>query len=80
MQELRPTVDDEHIEVIEHLKYLGSRNSADGNCNDDFKSRIGMAKKRMLDLVPIWRYWGINKELKWNYNNIVHSSVRTVLI
>ena len=26
------TVDDEHIEVVEHFKYIGSLKSADGNC------------------------------------------------
>ena len=44
-----PTVDDVQIEVFEYFKYLGSLKSA------DMKSRIGMAKKRMLDIVPIWR-------------------------
>ena len=48
------TVDDEQIEVVEHLKYLGSLNSADGNnCSKDTRSRIGMVKKLMFDLVPI---------------------------
>ena len=28
------------------------------------KSLIGLAKKRMIDVVPIWRDMGINKELK----------------
>ena len=47
-----PTVDDVQIEMVEHFKYIGSLKSVDGNCN---KSRIEMAKKRMLDMVPIWR-------------------------
>ena len=47
------TVDNEPIEVVEHFKYLGSLKSAYGNCSKDTRSRIGMAKKRMLDLVPI---------------------------
>ena len=67
------------MDVVQHFKYIGSLKSADGNCNNDITSRIGMAKKIMLDMVPIWRDRGINKELKWNYN-IVHSLVRTVLI
>ena len=61
------SVDDEEIEVVEHFKYLGSRKSADGNCNNsnkDTRSRIGMAKKRMLDLVPICKDRGITKDLK----------------
>ena len=31
-----------------------------GNCNNDIKSRIGMDKKNMLDMVSIWRDRGIN--------------------
>ena len=58
------TVDDEQIEVVEHFKYLGSLKSADSNCSKDTRSRIGMATKRMLDLVPIWKDRGINKYLK----------------
>ena len=46
------TVDDEHIGAVEHFKYLGSLKSGDGNCSKDARSRIGMVKKRMLDLVP----------------------------
>ena len=69
-------MDDEDIEVVEHLKYLGSLKSADGNCNKDTRSRIGMAKKRMLDLVPIWKDKGINKDLKMK---LVSSLVLAVL-
>ncbi len=49
------SVDDEEIEVVEHFKYLGSLKTADVNCSKGTRSRIGMAKKRMLDLVPIWK-------------------------
>ena len=69
-------MDDEEIEVVEHFKYLGSLKSADGNCSKDTRSRIGMAKKRMLDLVPIWKDRGITKDLKMK---LVRSLVWTVL-
>ena len=73
---------DVQIEVVEHFKYHGSLKSANGNCNSDIESRIGLAKKRMFDMVPIWRDRGINKELNIEpYNNvIVHSLLRTVSI
>ena len=58
------TVDNEPIGAGEHFKYIGSLKSADGNRSKDTSSRIGMAKKRMLDLVPIWKDRGINKYLK----------------
>ena len=55
------TVDDGQIEVVEHFKYIGSLKSGDGNCYNDIKSRIGMAKKIILDLAPIRRDRGIKR-------------------
>ena len=66
------------IEVVDLFKYRCSLKSADGNCNNDTRTRVGLAKKRMLDLVPIWRDRGIKKELKMEL--IVHSVVWTVLV
>ena len=65
---------DKDDEVVEHFKYIGSLKSADGNCSKDTRSRIGMAKQRMLDLVSIWR--GINEDLKMK---LIRSLVWTVL-
>ena len=42
---VRSRVDDVQIEVVEHFKCIGSLKLAGGNCNNDIKSRIGMAKK-----------------------------------
>ena len=58
------TVDDEQISLVEHLKYLGSLKSADGNYSRDTRPRIAMAKQRVFHLVPIWRDRVINKDLK----------------
>ena len=64
MHELQ-SVDDEHMGGWTfQIVYVGSLKSADGNCSKDTRSRSGMAKKRMLDLVPIWRDRGLNKDLK----------------
>ena len=57
-------MDNEQIEVVEHFKYIGSLKADDGNCSKDTRSRIGKAKKIMIDLVPIWKDRGINKDLK----------------
>ena len=78
-------MDGEPIEVVEMFKYLeiSSLKLSDANCNNDIRSRIGMAKQRMpnLHVVPIWRDRGINKELKWKLGtSIVRSFVWTVLI
>ena len=48
------------IEVTAHARW----NVELAYCIDDTRSRIGMAKKRILDLIPIWRSIRINKELK----------------
>ena len=67
-------MDDEHIEVVEHFKYLGSLKSADDNWSRDARSRIGMAKKIRLDLVPIWRNRGTNKDLNMELVRLLVSS------
>ena len=46
------------------------------NCSKDTRSRIGMARRRMLDVVPLWKDRGINKDLKMK---LVRSLVWTVL-
>ncbi len=66
----------EQIEEVEHFKYLGSLKAANGRCEKDIRTRIGMAKKRMLELVPIWKDRGIRKELKLK---LVRALIWTVL-
>ena len=70
-----------YIWVGEHFKYVSRvTKSADGNCKNDTRSRIGMAKQRMLDLIPIWRDRGINKELKMKLVPLECARVWTVLL
>ena len=69
-------MDDEQMEMVEHFKYLRSLKSADGNCSKDTRFGIGMAKKTLLDLLPIWRVAGMNKYLTMK---LVRSLVWTVL-
>ena len=67
--------------MVEHFKYIGSLKSADGNDNNDIKSRIGIAKEIMDDMMPIWRDGGINKKAEHGtiIDPIVNSLVSTVL-
>ena len=46
------TMDGEPIEVVENFKYLeiGSLKSSDGNCNNDIRAIIGMAKQIIPNL------------------------------
>ena len=59
-------MDDEQMEVVEHFKYLESLKSADGNCSKDTRFGNGMAKKILLELLPIWRGRVMNKDLSEN--------------
>ncbi|GFS01695.1 catenin (Cadherin-associated protein), alpha 3 [Elysia marginata] len=38
------------LENVEGFKYLGSVKTIDGSCSKDIKMRIGMAKKKMIEL------------------------------
>ncbi|GFN92395.1 RNA-directed DNA polymerase from mobile element jockey-like [Plakobranchus ocellatus] len=44
------TIGNEEIECVEHFKYLGSIKTDTADCSIDVNTRIGMAKKRMIDL------------------------------
>ena len=46
----------EQNEVGEYFKYIGSIKSTDGNCNNDARSRIGMAMK-IMKLVDPYARW-----------------------
>ena len=52
------------LEKVDHFKYLGSIKSSDGTCLQDIKTRIAMAKQKMLQLNNIWKDRGIPIELK----------------
>ena len=52
------------LEKVEHFKYLGSIKSSDGTCLQDIKTRIAMAKQKMLQLNNIWKDRGIPIQLK----------------
>ncbi len=58
-------MDDEQMEMVEHFKYIESLKSADGYnyCSKDTRFGIGMAKKILLGLLPIWRGRVMNKDL-----------------
>ena len=46
------------------MKYLGSIKQDDGSCSKDVKTRIAMAKKKMVDLNSVWKDRGIPTALK----------------
>ena len=42
------------LEQVHDFKYLGSIKCDDGSCTKDIKTRIGMAKKKMIGLSNIY--------------------------
>ena len=54
----------ETIECVDYFKYLGSIKTDSADCSKDVNARIGMAKKRVLELNNIWKDTNIRKELK----------------
>ena len=56
-------VDTTPLENVEDFKYLGSIKSHDGTSSKDIKTRIGMAKNRMVQLNNNWKDHGIPKSL-----------------
>ena len=57
-------IDNANIVNVNNFKYLGSFKEHDGNCTKDIKTRIGMAKNKMVHLNNIWKDHGIETNLK----------------
>ena len=57
-------VNDEEIAAVSRFKYLGSWKSSDGDCGFDVRTRIGMAKDRMLQLTNVWKDNNVSRQLK----------------
>ena len=57
-------VNGDNLEYVLEMKYLGSIKTCDGSCSKDVKTRIAMAKKKMVDLNNIWKDRGIPTVLK----------------
>eukprot|EP00117_Sycon_ciliatum_P017917 scpid39254/ scgid16723/ Retrovirus-related Pol polyprotein LINE-1; Long interspersed element-1; Reverse transcriptase; Endonuclease len=70
-------VDGERIAEVSSFKYLGSWKTTNGDCSLDIRSRIAMAKERMLQLIDIWKDHNISRQLKIR---IMHALVWSVLL
>ena len=57
-------VKDTQLEKVDSFKYLGSIRSCDGKFLQDIKTRIAMAKQKMLQLNNIWEDRVIPKPLE----------------
>ena len=52
------------LENVDKFKYLGSIKTNDGTCTQDIKTRIAMAKQKMVEHNNIWKDRGIPITLK----------------
>ncbi|GFS18793.1 catenin (Cadherin-associated protein), alpha 3 [Elysia marginata] len=48
-------IDQTVLENVEDFKYLGSVKTINASCSKDIKMRIGMAKKKMIELNNVWK-------------------------
>ena len=58
------TIDGEKVEQVESFKYLDSTKTATAACSGDIKSRIAIAKRRIIELQDIWNDRNLSKDLK----------------
>ena len=50
----------EYLDQVKHFKFLGSYKSADGDCTNEIKRRIAMARQKAVELTTIslsFRLW-----------------------
>ena len=58
------TIDGKKVEQVQSFKYLGSTKTRTAACSGDIKSRIEIAKRRMIELQDIWNDRNLSKDLK----------------
>ena len=57
-------IENEELEEVEFMKYLGSLKTNDGDCTKDINARIGIAKRKMKELNCIWKDKSLGLPLK----------------
>ena len=48
-------IENEELEGVDYLKYVGSLKTNDGDCKKDINAQIDMAKRKMKELNCIWK-------------------------
>ena len=66
--------DGETMETVTNLIFLGSKNTADGDCSHEIKRHLLLGRKAMTNLDSIYIYIYINKWIKTTKNP--HISIR----
>ena len=57
-------IDDVTLERVSEFTYLGSNKTSNGDCKPDISRRIGMAKRKMIDLRNLWKDKDLSNQLK----------------
>uniref|UniRef100_H3AYE5 Endonuclease-reverse transcriptase n=1 Tax=Latimeria chalumnae TaxID=7897 RepID=H3AYE5_LATCH len=52
------------MEIVSHFKYLGSIVREDGKCEQDIKTRIGMARTTLRKMKTLWKNRNISTQTK----------------
>jgi len=54
----------EHLDKVNDFKFLGSHKSTDGECTNEIKGRIAMARQKAVELTIIWKNKNVTSALK----------------
>ena len=54
----------EYLDQVKDFKFLGSYKSADGNCTNEIKRRIAMARQKAVELTTNWKDKNVTSALK----------------
>jgi len=54
----------EYLDQVKDFKFLGSYKSADGDCTNEIKRRIAMARQKAVELTTIWKDKNVTSALK----------------
>jgi len=54
----------ESLEQVQDFKFLGSHKSADGDCTNEIKRRIALARQKAVVLASIWKDRNIKTAMK----------------
>ena len=74
---LNITCQHERLEQVDHFKYLGVWITSQGDCKEEIRSRLGMARSVIAELTPIWKDRAVSKQTKLRLLRTLSWSVAT---
>uniref|UniRef100_H3B2Y3 Reverse transcriptase domain-containing protein n=1 Tax=Latimeria chalumnae TaxID=7897 RepID=H3B2Y3_LATCH len=63
-ESLSITIGEQQLETVSHFKYLGSIVREDGKCEQDIKTRLGMARTTLRKMKTLWKNQNISTQTK----------------